>query len=126
MSVLVPVRAGPDLNSQLPSLGSNTTSTVRHFRLLQTEISHSRLSSPTAFFPPYFLFNCTVNLTCSKLKTTTTTTKTVPGVFSYVIQLANHMRNIGTNHLKSNFFFSHDFKSNIKTYLKSLNIYVDM
>lgn len=37
-------------------------------------------------------------------------TDKLPGVFSYIIQLANYMRNIGTNHLKSNFFFSHDFK----------------
>lgn len=37
-------------------------------------------------------------------------TNKLPGVFSDVIQLANHMRNIGTYHLESNFFFSHDFK----------------
>lgn len=37
-------------------------------------------------------------------------TNELPGVFSDVIQLANHMRNIGSYHLESDFFLSHDFK----------------
>lgn len=37
-------------------------------------------------------------------------TNKLPGVFSYVIQLANHMRNIGTDHFESDFLFSHYFK----------------
>lgn len=56
-------------------------------------------------------FCSNMNLKRSKFKTTTTK-PAVPGVFPYIIQLANHMRNIGTNHLKSNLFFSHDFKPN--------------
>ena len=46
-----------DPNSQPPSLNSDITTTIRGFRLLQTELRHAFLSRTAAF---YFMFTCII------------------------------------------------------------------
>ena len=73
-----------DPNSQPPSLNSDITTTIRGFHLLQTELRHAFLSRTAAFYFMFtciikdifkvkgilsILFNCAMNLKCSKFKT---------------------------------------------------------